>query len=244
MTRQRVYALDWIRGIAVIGMVLHHGLFTLETVSWLFDRPLTFDFLMTPWFFGLQTMFVAAFLIISGICTAYSRNVLRRGAIVTGAAALITLVTGVVLPAVGVEGLDIWFGILHMIGVSMLLYGLFTCKKRWVPVCTALVLFLLYFFMVQFPQSGYTAGMLMVLGFPFKGFFSADYYPLLPYFFLFFLGALLGPMVKEGRLPARFYTARFKPVEWLGRHALWIYLVHQPLFFALFWGYYALIEVL
>ncbi len=244
MTRQRVYALDWIRGIAVIGMVLHHGLFTLETVSWIFGLPITFEFLQTNWFFGLQTVFVAIFLLISGICTSFSRNVLRRGAIVTGAACLITLVTGILLPAVGVEGLDIWFGVLHMIGVSMLLYGLFTCKKRWVPVVTALVLFLLYFFMVHFPDSGYSAGLLMILGFPFEGFYSADYYPLLPYFFLFLAGTFLGPLVKERRLPEKFYALRIKPLEWVGRHALWVYLAHQPLFFALFWGCYALGEVI
>jgi len=244
MTRQRVYALDWIRGFAVIGMVLHHGLFTLETVSWTFDRPMTFDFLQTPWFFGVQTVFVAIFLLISGICTAYSRNVLRRGAIVTGAALAITLVTGVLLPLVGVYGLDIWFGILHMIGVSMLLYGLFTCQKRWVPVVTAMALFLLYFFMVEFPESGYAAGMLTVLGFPYEEFYSADYYPILPYFLIFFAGTFLGPVFKEGRLPEKFYTLRIRPVEWLGRHALWVYLAHQPLFFGLFWAYYAIAEVL
>ena len=131
MKKDRVHALDWIRGIAVLGMILHHALFAVEMVSWMFDREITFPILQTSLFWVLQELFVGIFLLISGICTAYSRSVLRRGLIVTAVAAIITLVTGVILPAVGVTGLEIWFGILHMFGLSMLLYGLFACKKRF-----------------------------------------------------------------------------------------------------------------
>ncbi|MBQ7935181.1 MAG: DUF1624 domain-containing protein [Clostridia bacterium] len=234
MSRERVYALDWIRGIAVIGMVLHHALFSLEQVSWIFGDSITFWVLETKTFWVLQEIFVGLFLLVSGICTAYSRNVLRRGLIVTGAAALITLVTGVLLPLLGVTGLEIWFGILHMIGISMLLYGLFICKKPWVPVATAIGLFIIYLAMINLPDTLFSDGMLAVIGLPQEGFYSADYYPLLPYFFVFLAGTFLGPMVQEHRLPERFYTLRIRSVEWVGRHSLWVYLAHQPILFGIF----------
>lgn len=232
--KERVYGLDWLRGIAVLGMVLHHALFTWEQVAYMFGDPVTFEVLETGTFWVLQEIFVCLFLLISGICTAYSRNVLRRGAIVTGAALLITLVTAVLLPLIGVEGLNIWFGILHMIGFSMLLYGLFTCPKRWVGACAALVLFLIYLITVNCVDSAFARGVLTVIGFPQKGFYSADYYPILPYFFVFLAGTFLGPAVRERRFPAFFYEKRVRPLEWVGRHSLWVYLAHQPILFGLF----------
>ncbi len=233
MKRERVYALDWIRGIAVLGMILHHALFAVEVVSYMFGRNIQFQFLRGWVFWSLQEIFVGAFLLVSGICTAYSRNVLRRGVIITAAALLITLVTGVLLPALGLTGLEIWFGVLHMFGLSMLLYGLFTCKKRWVPVAAGVVLFCLYLAWTTCRGMAWADQLQMILGFPAEGFASADYYPLFPYFFLFLAGTFLGKPVREHRLPARFYTLRLRPIEWVGRHSLWIYLGHQPLLFGI-----------
>lgn len=231
--KERIHALDWIRGIAVLGMILHHALFAYEQVAWIFGYDVEFQILDTWLFWVLQELFVGGFLLVSGICTAFSRNVVRRGAIITGAALLVTLVTGIILPALGVRGLEIWFGVLHMFGLSMLLYGLFTCKKRWVPVVTGVVLFCGYLAITTCREMAWVDWPLMILGFPQEGFYSADYYPIFPYFFLFLAGTFLGPLVKEHRLPEGFYTLRLRPVEWIGRHSLWIYLLHQPILFGL-----------
>ncbi len=233
MKTERISALDWIRGIAVLGMILHHALFAFEQVAWSFGYDIEFQILDTWTFWVLQEVFVGIFLMVSGICTAFSRSVLRRGIIVTGAALAVTVVTAILLPALGVVGLEIWFGILHMFGFSMLLYGLFTCKNRWVPVAGGILLFCLYLAAVTCRGMGWVDWALTVLGFPFEGFYSADYYPLLPYFFLFLAGTFLGPLVREHRLPEWFYTLRIRSVEWIGRHSLWIYLMHQPILFAL-----------
>lgn len=234
MKKQRVYTLDWVRGIAVLGMILHHALFTFEQVASVFGYDITFEILNTRVFWVLQELFVGVFLLISGICTVYSRSVLRRGLIVSGAALAVTLVTGVLLPAIGVQGLEIWFGILHMFGLSMLLYGLFTCKKRWVPALTGVVLFCLYLTVITCRGANWADQALIVIGILPKGFYSADYYPLLPYFLLYLAGTFLGPAVRENKFPQWFYRVRIKPIEWVGRHSLWIYLAHQPILFALF----------
>ena len=233
MKKERIYALDWIRGIALLGMIFHHALFAVEQISYLFNEPVEFAFLQGWGFWTLQELFVAVFLLISGICTAFSRNVLRRGLIVSGGAAAITLVTAVLLPAIGVTGLEIWFGILHMFGFSMLIYALLSHPKKWVPVLTASVLFVVYLAAVTLWGSGYALWVNTVMGFPFEGFYSADYYPLFPYVLLFFAGTKLGPAIKERRLPAKFYALRCKPLEWVGRHSLWVYLLHQPLIFGI-----------
>ncbi|MBQ7095135.1 MAG: DUF1624 domain-containing protein [Clostridia bacterium] len=233
MIKNRVYFLDWIRGIAVLGMILHHGLFAIEVVSYFFGRPVEFQILDTWAFWVLQELFVAVFLLISGICTAFSKNVLRRGCMVAAAALLITLVTGLLLPGFGVYGLEIWFGILHLFGFSMLTYGLFTCRKKWVPITAAFALFFVLLLTVTFADSGFSMWIRAFLGFPFEGFLSADYYPILPYFLVFLAGTFMGPAVRDHQLPARFYTIRIKPLEWIGRHSLWIYIAHQPIIFGI-----------
>ena len=63
------------------------------------------------------------------------------------------------------------------------------------------------------------------LGLRTREFYSADYYPLLPWGLLFFAGAFAGRRLCE-HLP-RWTLPR--PLTWMGRHALGIYLVHQPL---------------
>ncbi len=231
MTRERIHTLDLLRGGALLGMILHHTLFAVEEVSALFGWEISFWFLNTWVFWALQELFVAVFLLVSGICTAFSRSPLRRGLIVCTAAALITLLTGGILPLFGILDLQIWFGILHMIGLSMVLYALLSHQNRLVRAGTAGALFVLYLTWVTCRQAVWAKTLLLLIGWPQKGFYSADYYPLLPYFLIFLAGAFLGPLVKEHRFPKGFYRWRARPVEFLGRYSIWVYLLHQPLIF-------------
>jgi len=64
-------------------------------------------------------------------------------------------------------------------------------------------------------------------------FLSADYFPLIPWIFLFFAGTVIGVPVKEHRLPEKFYTARVPFFATAGRNTLLIYAVHQPVIYIL-----------
>lgn len=74
---------------------------------------------------------------------------------------------------------------------------------------------------------------LWLFGFTTPDFASADYFPLLPWFFVFLLGTWAGRYVKAGRLPQWFYTAKAPRLALVGRHALLLYVLHQPLLYAL-----------
>ena len=69
---------------------------------------------------------------------------------------------------------------------------------------------------------------------------SSDYFPLLPNLGFFLLGAELGRTLyrdKKSRLPERW--GDWPPVRLLqavGRHSLWIYLLHQPVLSGLAMG--------
>ena len=84
---------------------------------------------------------------------------------------------------------------------------------------------------LQLPASWYQSNWLMPLGFVPNGFFSADYFPLLPWVFVFFAGSLAGVPLKEGRFPAFVYPTHVRWLAAVGRHTLWIYLLHQPVIY-------------
>ncbi|NLF79968.1 MAG: DUF1624 domain-containing protein [Clostridia bacterium] len=71
-----------------------------------------------------------------------------------------------------------------------------------------------------------------------RAFYTADYFPLIPYLGWFLLGAALGGLLyrdKRSLFPGRGGRAA-RPFLWLGRHALLIYILHQPLIYGSLWG--------
>lgn len=72
---------------------------------------------------------------------------------------------------------------------------------------------------------------LWIFGFTTPDFVSTDYFPLLPWLFVFLFGTWAGRYVKDGRLPQGFYTLKAPHLALVGRHALLIYLLHQPVLY-------------
>lgn len=66
------------------------------------------------------------------------------------------------------------------------------------------------------------------LGLHDQTFWSADYFPIIPWLFLFLAGVYFGIYIQNGHVPNFAYKARLGPINWLGRHALLIYIVHVP----------------
>ena len=239
-SKERVYMLDILRGIAVIGMVFHHSLVSYEivfdtTVKWLYGNA----------FASVQLVFVAVFLLVSGICTHYSRNVMRRGLIVFAAAMLMTVATCFVLPYFGIVGLNIYFGILHMFGLSMILYSLLKKLLSKIPALVGIIVFTVLFiayyaFYIKEPVAD--TWLLLPFGvIPASMEYYGDYYPLLPFFFLFLTGTYIGKLVKDNKFPCWFYSFRIPMLEFVGRNSLWVYLLHQPIIFPIMMLVYYLI---
>ena len=105
-------------------------------------------------------------------------------------------------------------------GVSLLLYAvLYGLPYRY-----------LGFFgvpLLQLPEALYQFPPLCVLGLPAEGFFSSDYFPLLPWSLLIFCGFFLWQGVL--RMGAdRFFLRGVPVLDQIGKYTLWIYLAHQP----------------
>jgi len=219
----RIELIDGLRGLAVILMVLHHFLYDLveflDAPGWLFSNPV-FDV--------LHIIFAGLFILLAGVSSRFSHSNIKRGLKVLAAALVITLVTWAM-------DMIIVFGILHFMAFAMIFYGI--TGKFWqkLPKAIAPVLYVLLtvasvYFLENVESS---SKMLWMFGITYPGFYSADYFPILPWIFVFLFGTWLGGYIREGKLPAWFYRAKAPKLAWVGRRAFIVYIIHQPVLYGL-----------
>ncbi len=231
---ERVVLLDELRGFAILCMVFYHLMYNLKFMLGI-NVPVFFE----NWFDPIRDAFAGLFICISGIVCNYSRNNLKRGAQCFFIGMAITFITAYAVP----ESPDM-FGILHCLGISMMIYGLAenVLKKISVPIGTAagIILFIASFnfpygyagikgiLSAELPGVLYRTRVMFPLGFPRLGFNSLDYFPLMPWLFLFLAGTFFGRYVKAGGLPDFCRKTHIKFFALCGRHSLLIYVAHQP----------------
>jgi uncharacterized membrane protein len=232
----RAAILDELRGLAIVNMIAYHVCYDLVYMH-------GFDL---PWFRGAwagvwQECICISFIGMAGVCTKLSRRPYVRAFKVCACALLITAVTLYAYPSQA-----ILFGILHCLGASMLLRALCGRFLNAIPpaigFALAVLLALLTWnvasgvlgfgpFTVKAPAFLYETAWLFPLGFRNADFYSADYFPLFPYLFAFLAGSACGGLAK--RLPLAARRVHIRPLAYLGRHSLLIYLLHQPIAIAL-----------
>ncbi len=235
---RRVHLMDELRGGLILGVVLYHLLYDLAVLF-----PVGIPWMFSPWMDQARNVCTGSLIVISGISCHYARSNLRRGLRTFGWGMLLTVVTGLVIPSQ-----FILFGILHFFGAMMMLYGLLQPLLDRIPTLPGLAgsvaLFLLTWpvysgFVRVFgrvfylPAFLYDQPLLYPLGFACQGLSSADYYPLMPWGFLFLAGGFFGRYVRDGKLPAFCYRSRLPWLAWLGTRTMAIYLIHQPVIYGI-----------
>ena len=230
--RQRYGLLDTVRGVAVVSMVLYHGVWDLVNL-WGWD----WTWFSSSWTRLWQQSILYTFVFLSGFCWKLGSRPLRRGLVVLGAGAAVSLVTFFMDPQARIV-----FGVLSMLGVCMLLL---IPLERWLERLSAgwgaavcIVLFLLTrpmsqgylgigkWAVVSLPSWLYRSTLTACLGFPPEWFASADYVPLIPWGFLFLTGYYIGRKVLSQ--PGDLLIFQWKPLALVGKHSLGVYLLHQP----------------
>lgn len=236
--KQRYTVPDVFRGVAVLTMIVYH---TMWDIVYLFGVSI-------PWFktdvgFVFQQSICWSFILISGFCQQLGRKRLKRSIIILSCSVVLTVVTAVFMP----DSIII-HGVLSLIGASMLLtIPLVRVLKKIPPlvgiVISFLVFLLLYnvpygsigigeYKLIELPDFLYANVVTAFFGFPHKDFFSADYVPLIPWLFLFLTGYFIYSLIeKKGRMNV-LSAFSCRPLEFIGRHSLEIYMLHQPLIYA------------
>ena len=223
---KRIWELDALRGIMILGVVFIHLCFDL-------DYFLGIDVVKNPVIQFMMDHCGVSFVILSGLCATIGKRSFRRGLQVFGCGMIITVVTaGMYFLGMADRFIIIYFGVLHLLGVCMMLWPLLRKLPTGVLAGLGAVLVALGYWVATFRIA---IGWLFPLGLVGTGFTSSDFFPLLPHLGWFLLGACLGRLLygsKQSLLP-RFPTENWivRFFCWCGTHSLWIYLIHQPVLY-------------
>ena len=226
--RERIWELDALRGFCIVCVIFVHFMFDLV---YFLGKQVDFP----PLYTFIQQYGGAIFVVLSGCCATLGSRSFRRGVLVFGCGMLITLVTfGMYRMGMAASDVVVKFGVLHLLGVCMMLYPLL--KK--LPT-TALSVLAAAIVAIGYAIQGmrFSVRWLFPLGFVYPGFTSSDYFPIFPQLGWFLLGIVIGRTLyheKRTLLPGTaqdFFLFRF--FQWCGRQSLWIYLLHQPVVYGL-----------
>ena len=135
------------------------------------------------------------------------------------------------------EGLWFYFGILHFIGLAVIISYPFL-RFTYYNILFGMLCILLGSYISQITiESPY----LLWLGIAPHGLYTFDYYPLLPWFGVVLLGIFVGNILYENGIrkyciPELGKNYLIRRMTFLGRHSLLIYLVHQPIIILILYG--------
>lgn len=249
--RKRIQIIDFIRGILIIYVVYYHFMYDLNDII-----GVNVPYLYSDWFSTIRDCMSGSLIFISGFSCFLTKSNIKRGLKTLGVAMAITVITYVAMPSEFIV-----FGILHFMGTMMLLFGLVAYPLKNVKInpkriclfmifavlmCIFFATFNIFYgyikiggLKIYLPRFLYGSFPMFILGFA-GPFGSADYYPILPWAFLFLSGACIGKIVKLSKLPDFAYRNICRPLQFVGRHTLAIYIIHQPLLLGISYAIFAI----
>lgn len=251
MSRKRYHLLDTVRGLLLINMIAYHGLYDVVHIM-----GVPIGWYTGPIGYVWQQGICWGFILLSGFCFRLSRHPLRHGLTVLGAGVLVTVVTAAAMPSE-----RIIFGVLYLLGLSALIQcAVWALWSRLdlppFPAGLGLALSALMFLLTREVPAGYIGferlricplpgtlyawDFLAVLGFPGPGFWSSDYFPVIPWVFLYLCGYFLWRLIGSRQRVMDKLRPGIRPLAFLGRHSLLVYLLHQPVLMAVFTAFSAL----
>ena len=237
----RIHLLDELRGFAVLLMI---GYFFLKILALLSPTQQNLSLIdaVNPY----QPILPILFISISGMAIQMSRHAIKRGLILTVLSIVFTLVSLVVL-----SGTPIYFGILHQLAFCVLFCLAVHPLLGYISPVVGFI-FSLAIFILTYPVSDGYIGfqglvsiditalqgdnvLLYPLGLLSTPLSTFDYFPIFPWFFLFLAFTFVGTYAAEGRFPEWTTKMHLRPLAFVGRHSLLIYVLHIPLLYGLLW---------
>lgn len=231
---KRFWEIDFLRGLAVTMMIVFHLLYDLTYFGG-YNLNLHSGFWL---YFARATATIFIFLVGVSLTLSFSRSekiqnlrqklylkYLKRGLRIFSWGLIITILTWIFLR----DGF-VLFGILHLIGISIILAYPFLKLRYWN------LLLGIAFISLGIYLKNFTSGFLWLvcLGFMSDHFYTVDYFPIFPWFGVVLIGVFFGNLLYPD------YTRKFNLYDLsnfnfmglfclLGRHSLIIYLIHQPI---------------
>lgn len=227
--RPRIAWYDTLRGFTIVSMCAFHTCYDLAYLYGLNMPGFTDALIQSLW----RDSISFTFLILAGWMTSYTRNNFRRAGIYALAALAVWAATTVAAVDTPVN-----FGILYCMAACTLIWaclehiarGAFKRLSNAAFILIGLALVAAFVFTGGIPTVRYPFEGLAWLGFPSVTFASGDYYPLIPFVFLYLLGAFGAIRYRRAHAADSAWMLRdwCPPLTTIGRHSLLIYLLHQP----------------
>jgi uncharacterized membrane protein len=226
---RRIVAIDALRGVAIALMIAYHFCFDLR-----FYRVIVADFEHDPFWLGFRALIVTSFMLLVGIslvladrARASPAHFWKRFAVIAGCALAASAGSYLVFPRT-----FIYFGILHCIAVTSVLAWPLTRR----PVMAAVVGLAVIAAGLTLAHPAFDQRALSWLGFTTTKPPTEDFVPLAPWAGVVFIGLALGyALARANFQPLAPLNAAPRWLQWLGRHSLVIYMVHQPVLLGLLW---------
>jgi len=233
---QRFIEIDMLRGIAILLMIIGHILWDLDYFGLMSINSgvySVFQRTCPPLFF----LVVGMSLIVSKKKAernpkidenTYYKHLIVRGLNIFCLGMCLTIGSLLFIP----EKI-VFFGVLHCIGLSIVLSTIFLKYRKYVPIFAVSFICIGMLFMQVHIQNPTLLHLIIGQHSADLWSYTLDYFPMLPWFGLVLLGIVIGDGLYEGR-SRRFRMpdlSKYKPIkifQWCGQHSLGLYLVHQP----------------
>ena len=228
-TTARIPAIDALRAIALIAMILYHFFFDLRYLG-----IIRADFEHDPFWLTARTLILSSFLMLAGVSLVLAdRNgceptrFWRHVAAIAACAVVVSLASYAMFPAT-----FIWFGVLHAIAVTLVVARPFVRE----PIVAVVIGVAIIVAGTAFSNGLFDRFSLGWIGFMTSKPYTEDYVPLFPWAGVLFCGIAAGHALMLNRFAV--LTPLDSPPRWLtwaGRHTLAIYMLHQPVLIGALW---------
>ena len=219
---QRFWQIDALRGLALLNMLVYHAMYDWV---YIFGHASGWYDIWSTHCHVWQQYICWSFILLSGYSFTLSRRPLKNGLLTAACAVVLTVATAVAMPEE-----VIWFGVLHLLGCAALLNQL---PQGWLGFEET--------HLAALPAAWYKPN-LFWLGLPdLTVFSSSDYFPLLPWVFLYWVGYFFARCFRarctaQPGLPPK----ALRPLCAVGSRTLLIYMLHQPVIYGALLGLHAL----
>jgi len=240
--KNRYQIIDTLRGVAIVLMFIYHFCYDLNHFQFIYA-----DFRTSPFWINFRILIVSLFLGLVGVSLVIAthhgiqpRKYLKRLVMILCCSLIVTISSWFIYP-----DSFIYFGILHFIAIASVVGLLFT-RCYWLNLVfgTGFILTAMLYSNALFNPKA-----LNWIGLVSQKPVTEDYVPLFPWLGVVLIGMYLGKAVFVRNTPGSISAsisgwhstaAPIKLLSWFGKHGLLIYMIHQPIFFALLYPIYLL----
>ncbi len=243
--KTRVHEIDLLRGFLIILVIFDHLMWFFLNYIFHYNHP------FLQWYWTSELRFIVRqcvlflFMFLCGISCHFSKNNARRGGLLLAFAVIVSIGSYILqlLPMFANRVVHLDINILGVIAISILLYSLIQKRSDNEVLFAIAILMIFYFFTLIASRQADTKSFnhftsLLYCPFnPIKAGYVADYLPIFPYIIFLFIGALFGRKFYKNKKSLVKKKGNWeKPICFLGRHTLLIYVGHEVVFTLVFMG--------